>query len=232
MLYRNRLIENRIAVAEQLQEVARTIRKISSDVSAVCILPDEEEERMRKYMHKQRILVKQIWFLDRQDEKKRISLTMRTRGGQCMTMKEVAKHLSHVCGCRMVPSQDSKAVLNSEWRTVLFCEDVNYKVLYGVARVTKERETISGDNYACAATDEQFTMCLSDGMGSGMEASKESETVVELLQRDSGTNGEFGIDLTAKRWDVFQPGCVFAGSVYGHLRIFKGRGCYNVYTER
>ena len=100
---------------------------------------------MRKYMHKQRILVKQIWFLDRQDEKKRISLTMRTRGGQCLTMKEVAKHLSHVCGCRMVPSQDSKAVLNSEWRTVLFCEDVNYKVLYGVARVTKERETISGD---------------------------------------------------------------------------------------
>ena len=107
LLYRNRLIENRIAVAEQLQEVARTIRKISSDVSAVCILPDEEEERMRKYMHKQRILVKQIWFLDRQDEKKRISLTMRTRGGQCLTMKEVAKHLSHVCGCRMVPSQDS-----------------------------------------------------------------------------------------------------------------------------
>lgn len=69
LLYRNRLIENRIAVAEQLQEVARTIRKISSDVSAVCILPDEEEERMRKYMHKQRILVKQIWFLDRQDER-------------------------------------------------------------------------------------------------------------------------------------------------------------------
>ena len=140
-------------------------------MSVRCILPDEEEERMRKYMQKQRILVKQIWFLDRQDEKKRISLTMRTRGGQCPTMKEVAKHLSHVCGCRMVPSQDSKAVLNSEWRTVLFSEDVNYKVLYGVARVTKERETISGDNYACAATDEQFTMCLSgwDGVRYGSE---------------------------------------------------------------
>ena len=98
-------------------------------------------------------------------------------------MKEVAKHLSHVCGCRMVPSQDSKAVLNSERRTVLFCEDVNYKVLYGVARVTKDRETITGDNNACAATDEQITMCLSDGMGAGMEASKESETVVELLEQ-------------------------------------------------
>ena len=88
-MYRNRLIENRIAVAEQLQEVARTIQKISSDVSAVCTLPDEEEERIRKYMQKQKILVKQIWFLDRPDGKQRISLTMRTRGGQCLTMKEV-----------------------------------------------------------------------------------------------------------------------------------------------
>ena len=66
-------------------------------------------------------------------------------------------------------------------------------MLYGVARVTKERETISGDNYACAATDEQFTMCLSDGMGSGMEASKESETVVELLEQFRNSfNNSFG----------------------------------------
>ena len=107
---------------------------------------------------------------------------MRTRGGQCVTMREVARHLSQVCGCAMAPSRDSRAVLNSELRTVLFTEDVNYKVLYGVARVTKERETVSGDNYACACTDEQFVMCLSDGMGSGIEASRESEAVVELLE--------------------------------------------------
>ena len=91
---------------------------------------------------------------------------MRTRGGQCMTMKEVARQLSQVCGCRMVPSRESRAVLNSDMKTVLFTEDVNYKVLYGVARVTKERESVSGDNYACASTDDQFVMCLSDGMGS------------------------------------------------------------------
>ena len=188
LLYRNRLIENRIAVAEQLQEVARTIRKISSDVSAVCILPDEEEERMRKYMHKQRILVKQIWFLDRQDEKKRISLTMRTRGGQCLTMKEVAKHLSHVCGCRMVPSQDSKAVLNSEWRTVL------------------------------------FTMCLSDGMGSGMEASKESETVVELLEQfvTSGFSRETAVRMVNSALILQRKGGMFSSLDVCSLDLYTG----------
>ena len=141
-----------------------------------------------------------------------------------MTMKEVAKHLSHVCGCRMVPSQDSKAVLNSEWRTVLFCEDVNYKVLYGVARVTKERETISGDNYACAATDEQFTMCLSDGMGSGMEASKESETVVELLEQfvTSGFSRETAVRMVNSALILQRKGGMFSSLDVCSLDLYTG----------
>ena len=66
---------------------------------------------------------------------------------------------------------------------MLFTEDVNYKVLYGVARITKEEEMVSGDNYACACENGQFVICLSDGMGSGLEASRESETVVDLLEQ-------------------------------------------------
>ncbi len=182
LLYRNRLIENRLAVAEQLGEVARLIQRISGDVSSICSVPTVMEEKIRKQLQKQHILVKQVWMLSRPDEKWRIFLTMRTRGGQCVTMREVARQLSQVCGCAMAPSRESRAVLGKEMRTVLFTEDVNYKVLYGVARVTKERETVSGDNYACACTDEQFVMCLSDGMGSGVEACRESETVVELLE--------------------------------------------------
>lgn len=183
LLYRNRLIENRLAVAEQLNEVARLIQRLSGDVSDICTVPSAMEENIRKHLQKQHIVVKQVWMLSKPDEKWRIFLTIRTRGGQCMTMREVARLLSQVCGCDMVPSRESRAVLNSEMKTVLFTEDVNYKVLYGVARVTKERETVSGDNYACACTDEQFVMCLSDGMGSGVDACRESETVVELLEQ-------------------------------------------------
>ena len=41
-------------------------------------------------------------------------------------------------------------------------------------------------------TGGRFVMCLSDGMGSGMEACKESETVVELLEQfmESGFSQE------------------------------------------
>ena len=61
-------------------------------------------------------------------------------------------------------------------------EEVNFKILYGAAKITKEKETVSGDNYTCAVEENgQFFICLSDGMGSGLEASRESETVVDTL---------------------------------------------------
>ena len=74
-------------------------------------------------------------------------------------------------------------VLSGEYQTVLFQEDVKFQVLYGVGRITKEQESISGDNYSVLCENGQFVLCLSDGMGSGIEANRESETVVELFEQ-------------------------------------------------
>ena len=65
-------------------------------------------------------------------------------------------------------------------------------MLFGVSRLTREKETVSGDNYICRQEEDKFVMCLSDGMGSGMDACRESEIVVELLEQflESGFSQE------------------------------------------
>lgn len=67
----------------------------------------------------------------------------------------------------MVAVRDGAQVLSGEYQTVLFQEDVKFQVLYGVGRITKEQESISGDNYSVLCENGQFVLCLSDGMGSG-----------------------------------------------------------------
>ena len=55
------------------------------------------------------------------------------------------------------------------------------------------RDRVSGDNYICRQEEDgRFFLCLSDGMGSGIEAFKESEIVVELLEQflESGFSQE------------------------------------------
>lgn len=183
LLYRNQWMENRLAVAQQLQEVACTIQKISCDVSEVTSCSQKMEDQIRTQLAKHHIQVKQIWMLSRVDEKWKIFMTMCMCSGQCMTMREIGRQLSVVCKKNMVPSKESRSILNGDTKTCIFVEDVNYKVLYGVSKITKERETVSGDNYICTSTDEQYILCLSDGMGSGIEACRESETVVDLMEQ-------------------------------------------------
>ena len=48
----------------------------------------------------------------------------------------------------MIASKDSKVVVYKEYSPVMFVEDVNFKVLYGVSRRVKTGERISGDNFA------------------------------------------------------------------------------------
>lgn len=183
LLWSNRQTENRLAVAEQLNEVACTIQKAASDLYDMTPVPGELEERLRKILQKRHVIVQQMWMVVTSDEKLKLFLIMRTRSGQCVAVKEIAGFVSELCERRMVPARDSRAIVNNETRTILFVEDSNYKVLYGTARITREKETVSGDSYAFIQGEDQFSMCLSDGMGSGLEAAKESETVVDLLEQ-------------------------------------------------
>ena len=127
--------------------------------------------------------VQKIWLQERPKEHLQIYMTVKA-GRHCrITLRQTAELIGSLCGIPMVAVRDGAQVLSGEYQTVLFQEDVKFQVLYGVGRITKEQESISGDNYSVLCENGQFVLCLSDGMGSGIEANRESETVVELFEQ-------------------------------------------------
>lgn len=66
---------------------------------------------------------------------------------------EISQLLSEICESPMAPVSGSRCIVNGEYHTVHFIEDVSYQVLYGVARLTREQEKVSGDNYVCRQED-------------------------------------------------------------------------------
>lgn len=193
LMWDNRMIENRLAVAQQLMEVSRIMENVASDLYDLERGTPQFEEELRKSLRKSHVILRQAWVMDKIKGRRQIFLTMRARSGQCISMTEISQLLSGVCGSSMVPVNGSRCIVNGEYHTVHFIEDVSYQILYGVARLTREEEKVSGDNYVCRQEDGgRFVMCLSDGMGSGMEACRESETVVELLEQfmESGFSQE------------------------------------------
>lgn len=163
------------------------------------VQPDEEfAGKLKKSLKKHHVIVKNIWVLNKEEGKKHLYLTMRARSGQCISLGEISVIVSQICDCAMTASPESRCTLNSEYHTVHFIEAMKYQILHGTARVTREKERISGDNFTCSEeTEGQFLMCLSDGMGSGIEACRESEIVVELMEQfmDSGFSRETAAKL-------------------------------------
>ena len=193
LVWDNRMIESRLAVAQQLTEISKIMQMVAEDLYDIDKAAPQFQDELQKNLKKRHIILKQAWVMDKVEGRRQVFLSMRARSGQCISMNEVAQILSQVCGCAMTPSTGSRCIVNGEYHTVHFVEDVSYQILYGVAKLTKEKEKVSGDNYICRQEDEgKFIMCLSDGMGSGMEACKESEVVVELLEQflESGFSQE------------------------------------------
>lgn len=66
----------------------------------------------------------------------------------------------------------------------MFYEDTKYRSVQGIARLKKDGAQISGDNFSFLELERgDLLLGLSDGMGSGSAACKESEMVLDLVER-------------------------------------------------
>lgn len=195
-IWRNRVSESREVIAEQLKEVSSVFQDITGNIYEAAEASRLEEERVIRRLKSEYINTKDISILYREDKRKEIYLNAACRGGRCITAKEVAGVISEALGTRVKVSVASKSVVTGEYDDFIFVEDTKFKVLTGVARAMKEN--VSGDNFSILNMETgKLMIALSDGMGTGKDASEESETVMSLLEQmiEAGFKTETAIKL-------------------------------------
>lgn len=183
-MWHNKLCENRLAIAGQLNEMAHILSGVARDTYEIQEGSVSLEEKITKELKAMHIKVQGIDIIERSDKGMEIYASICSKRNRCIMTKDVASAISNVCGKKMVASKDSKVVVYKDFSPVMFVEDVNFKVLYGVSRRVKTGERISGDNFAFIDRNEnKAVIALSDGMGSGLLACQESEMVIELIEQ-------------------------------------------------
>jgi len=182
-IWKTRLMENCAAVAVQLNEMAQIMEDTVEHVWDTRTDTDLETH-LKKKLKSMGLSVHSVLVYDQENKRQEVYLTVNTRRRRCVAVKDVAAALSKLMKKSMMPSRDSRAFIGSEQITLLFVERTNFEVLYGIEKVVKGKERISGDNFSLYYCQEgQFVAALSDGMGSGIAAYKESERVVNLLEQ-------------------------------------------------
>ena len=241
LIWDNRMIEGRLAVAQQLSETAVIMQSVAEELYDIAPAEPQFRETLKKLLKKRHVFLKNAWVMDKVEGRRQIFLTVKTGGGQCVSALEISQILSGICECAMTSAKDSRSIVNGEYHTVHFVEDVSYQVVCGTARLTREEEKVSGDNYICRQNENgKFVMCLSDGMGSGMDACRESEVVVELMEQflESGFSQETAARMVNSalvmkgREGMFSTVDICALDLYTGICSFLKAGAASTFIKR
>jgi len=182
-IWQNRLAESRMAAAGQLHEMSQILTGAMERIYNTNENINLEQE-IRSRLKLMGVQVYKVFFYHSEGKRKQIYVNMKTKRKICVSMKKIAHVLSELLECEMMPARDSRSFVSQEQITVLFVEGTAYNVLYGVKKVTKNNEAVSGDNFSVFWLPEgYFYAGLSDGMGSGLQACTQSELVLDLLEQ-------------------------------------------------
>lgn len=184
VLSERRLWENRQILKSHLREMAKIMTEVACEV--LCYKPMEERKK-RLLIHAMReegIRVENPCYMDRDDGRETIVLTMSTDRKAGISAEEVADMISVLLNRRLQLAVTSPFVVDQTPHSFMLEQETRFLALTGFSRATEEGETASGDNYAVLEAERgRLTVMLSDGTGSGEQAGKDSGQVLDLMEK-------------------------------------------------
>ena len=183
-IWQKKFSENKSLMAGHLREMAHIMKQVAEE-SRRC--EPMSERRFRQIAHAFKevgIQIKNLYLIENEKGKLEVTASMRNMKKETLSAEEIGDLLSVLLNVRLTAAEDNPFFVGTEWQSFYYVEETAYHILTGVATAVKETEKISGDNYSFFESDGgNLTCVLSDGMGSGEKACRDSTMVVELTQR-------------------------------------------------
>lgn len=224
-----RSAENRQLISHNLCEVARIMNSLAEELSHCRPIEERYRKLLVHALRAESIYGEQFCYItDREDDTRAMSVILHTdQKGGCQAA-QVANMMSVLLNRRLQLSAASPYMVGQEPRSFVFVEEPKFVALTGFCKVTKENESVSGDHYSILESEKgKMSLILSDGTGSGEQASRDSERVLDLIEKllEAGYEREAAADMVNVAF--------FAGDrEYSHptldicdLDLYDG-GCY------
>lgn len=180
-IWKGRMVESRNAIAMQLREMAGILKELATSTYTFAYTSYERESLLRLKLKNMGLCVRKIVMLNNRRGIHEVNITLKSSRRQNVQIRKMEQAISDSLGKRYKVAKDMGTFVRKEYSTYCFVEEPNYFLLYGVAK--KGKSDLSGDNFSVFTLKSgQTIVTLSDGMGHGTKAYKESEMVLSLLE--------------------------------------------------
>ena len=192
--------QSRQIMGDHLQEVARIMERVAGEELDYRPLEEKKGRGLIQALRSEGITAKDLCYVQKGKEDSGtagISMTLTTEK-VCYPASKVADILTVLLEKRLQVSPGSPCLVEQEPHCFLFVEEPGYIALTGVSRAVKEGEKVSGDQFATLESEKgKVILLLSDGTGSGENASRGSGRVLDLMEKmlEAGFGTETSVSL-------------------------------------
>ena len=238
-IYKHKLMDSKRVIATQLSEMSRILSECLDNTYNFKNVSQDKLNKLNEHFKEAGIIMEKIVCLDNKRGISEIIITMKSKRGRCVSVRSVIGMLMDVFGKNVEIVKEKRRVVGSEMMTYRFREKPNYYVMHGIAKANAEE--VSGDNFSCLELDSGQTLLgISDGMGSGIKAYRDSEMVLELLENlmESGFSEDTALKLIntifVLEGENASPATVDMGIIdrYSGMCDFMKLGAASTYVKR
>jgi Serine phosphatase RsbU, regulator of sigma subunit len=195
MLYQKQIQETKEVFANHLEEISDAFADVADTVVHFSVPMAHKKRTLIQYLKKRGIIVHGLIFLEGGDAGNygtaadgrcgtKISIEARTISKHGVPASVLGGLLSEFFGRSLVLSAESALRIERGYHTFIYEDEPKYKVLSAISRAVREDEKISGDNFSVEEYNQnQMIVMIADGMGSGVQACRDSQAVIEFMER-------------------------------------------------
>ncbi len=195
MLYQKQLQETKEVFANHLDEISGAFADVADTVVHISLPLEHKRKALMQYLRRQGIVVRELVFIEGDTVGSyegimggrlgnRISIEARVIGRHTVSASVLGDYLSAFYDRKLVVSGESAQVIERGFNTFIYEDEPRYTVLSAISRAVREDEKISGDNFSMEEYNQsQVVVMIADGMGSGAQACKDSQAVIEFMER-------------------------------------------------
>lgn len=176
--------EQRAVFSDFVMDTSRQLVKMAGESAVDSNLSARQERKIRKELTAAGMHVKEYYRAENRNGYAEIGMVIRAQDNTYYDVIDIAELISEVMHISVLPAADGPSYVRDEWVALCFEEEPGFQIYGGFAKVTKEGEEISGDNYLMREFgDGTFIAAIADGMGSGAEACRDSENLLTLVEK-------------------------------------------------
>jgi len=224
--FTSRLRKTQHALCAQYADMGNMLENLAFDLEEDVIRETFRERKLRRYLRTQNMAARTAVFRDRSGR-----LHAEIRGENLRPLlhrTDGLEKLSAVLGVRVMEKEDG----NTRERIAVM-EEEPLAAVVGIASVRRRGQTVSGDRGSYFKADDGcLYVVLTDGMGTGIEAARESKQIGEALEAflTAGLNPEIAMKLLSaalqtKHGDL--TGCASVDLL--RLNLFTGEARFYKY---